>query len=123
MSGDFAARFTTNPAAEGLLRHLASGTAWVAAGQGRVFPLDPDPDAYQPPRDDVARALRDAPSRCLDASDAMPPPMAAAFQGAVLEFVADPRRLDHLSTLLERLDKVRWQTEDEGDRLAVRCSA
>ncbi|GLY93265.1 hypothetical protein [Actinoplanes sp. NBRC 103695] len=121
VSGDFAARFTTNPAAEDLLRHLASGTAWVAAGQGRVFPLDPDPAAYQPPRREVAQRLRDAPNRCLDASDAMPPPMASAFQKAILEFVADPDRLDHLSGLLARLDKIQLQIG--GERLTVRCSA
>ena len=121
MSADFAARFTTNPAAEDLLRFLTNGEKWVAAGHGRVLSLDPDPAAYAPPRDEVVKALRAAAERCLDASDAMPPTMAEAFQNAVLEFVADPDRGANLPPLLARLDEIRRQTEREW--VTVRCSA
>lgn len=120
VSGDFAARFTTHPAADGLLRHLAEGREWTAEGRGLVFPLDPDPEAYQPPRRDVALTLRRSTSRCLDASDAMPPRMAAAFRAAVLRFVADDERLTTLDTLLRDLDQVRTATA--GERLTVRCT-
>ena len=51
----------------------------------------------------------------------MPATMAAAFQSAVLEFVADRDRLSHLDALLHRLEEVRTATES--DWLSVRCTA
>ncbi|MFG1610871.1 hypothetical protein [Actinoplanes sp. NPDC049265] len=122
VSGDFAARFTTNSAAEDLLEYLAAGKQWVAAGQGRVISLDPDPAAYDETRRPVAETLRNAPTRCLDASDAMPATMADAFQNTVLRFVADPDRTAHLDDLLKQLDLVRAATETVAERVTVRCS-
>jgi alpha-glucoside transport system substrate-binding protein len=125
VSGDFAARFTTNPAAAELLKELATGAAgkeWVAAGAGRVVSLDPAPAAYDQMRRPVAEMLRYPSIRCLDASDAMPAAMADAFQNAVLKFVADPDRDAHLDSLLGQLDLIRTATQTGADQLTVRCS-
>jgi alpha-glucoside transport system substrate-binding protein len=122
VSGDFAARFTTDPAADRLLRFLAEGDAWVVESGGLVFPLDPDQNAYKDNRQTVAGTLNTAPARCLDASDAMPPTMAAAFQNAILEYVADDTRLDEI---LAGLDKVRQKLNDKAldeQFLTVVCS-
>lgn len=124
VSGDFAALFTDNPAAKRLLEHLADvetgGNAWVRASKGSVYPLNVDPASpeYGALNKRVARALTDAKSRCLDASDAMPATMAAAFHNAVLEYLAYPARLD---AILSRLDEVRLNPARE-PWLKVRCS-
>jgi alpha-glucoside transport system substrate-binding protein len=120
VSGDFAARFTDNPAAEGLLAHILQGDAWVQRSQGRIYPVRvrPDHEAYGPLARRVAGQLSGASLRCLDASDAMPATMAAAFHTAVLEFIADP---DQLKGILPRLEEVR-SAIPEDELLEVRCT-
>ncbi|MEV6490879.1 hypothetical protein AB0M20_20005 [Actinoplanes sp. NPDC051633] len=118
VSADFAARFTDHPAAEGLLRFLMKDPEWVAASGGFVLQPDPLPWIYQGSRANIAQILADNPPRCLDASDAMPTTMAAAFQNAILEYVAEPARVrDILADLQEVQDAL-----PPDERLRVYCT-
>jgi len=81
VAGDSAARFTTNPAAEELMRYLAE--------EGQQI---------NPP------GLLTSPGLCFSAADLMPTPMADAFYRSALEYLADPGKLD---TVLARLDDIR----------------
>jgi alpha-glucoside transport system substrate-binding protein len=109
VSGDFAARFTANPAAETLLKDLTDpGSAlvrdWVARSRGMVFPLTPQPELYTGDRRRVAN-LFTAGARCMDASDAMPPAVAPA----------------ELTEILGRLQKVQAAVSKD-EKLEVYCS-
>ena len=124
VSADFAARFTDNPAAEKLLEMLTDENGglvknWVEESRDLVYPLRPDEKAYDDEyRSNVAKYLKNAAARCMDASDAMPPTVAAAFQNAILEYVAYPT---HLTDILDRLQGVQDDVPLD-ERLRVHCS-
>ncbi|WP_432153187.1 ABC transporter substrate-binding protein [Streptomyces tricolor] len=108
VSGDLVALLHATPAAEKLIRHLASADAqraWSAKESGFSVHTDVRPapgDAGPDWRRSLARTLRDArETHCFDASDAMPPAVRDAFAEATIEFLAHP---DHLDTLLRSLD-------------------
>jgi alpha-glucoside transport system substrate-binding protein len=123
VSADFAARFTTNPAADKLLEMLTDENSalvrdWAEESHDLVYPIRPNPSAYDGYRSNVAGFLNLAAARCMDASDAMPPTMAAAFQNSILEYVADP---EHLPDILARLQDVQNNVPLD-ERLRVHCS-
>ncbi len=110
VAGDLLAMFRDTPEARRLIAYLAtpkaqaawikrSGSTAISASR-RVAPrLYPDPVSRR-----VAQALAEAGEVRFDASDSMPGVMAVAFTRAVLEYVADPSRLNDL---LRQLDTVR----------------
>jgi alpha-glucoside transport system substrate-binding protein len=65
----------------------------------------------------IAETLTGAATLCFDASDLMPAKMSDAFSRAVLEYIADPGRLDGL---LGSLERVRAGIQPE-DRHNVPC--
>lgn len=94
VAGDSAARFTDNPAAVELILYLAD--------QGQQI---------DPPE------LLSLGKLCFSAADLMPTAMANAFYRSVLEYLADPGKLD---TLLARLDNVRTSASPD-EWLTVPC--
>ncbi|GAA2888169.1 ABC transporter substrate-binding protein [Streptosporangium fragile] len=124
-SADLAGMFNDTPEARELIEFLASEEAqrnWPGRRGGGAFSVNRKvpPDAHHP--DDrigrrIAEALGSADAVCLDASDLMAPALRDAFNGAVLEYLHDPKRL---RPLLAELDKVRTQsnpTEQEQKEL------
>ncbi|MET8141801.1 ABC transporter substrate-binding protein [Sphaerisporangium sp. NPDC005288] len=93
----FLAHLTTRAAQETWIRRPASG----AISLNRSVPVDAYPDALSRR---IAETLTAAGAVRFDASDSMPQTMAAAFDHAVLAYIADPGRLD---ALLADLDQVR----------------
>ena len=114
VSGDLAAMFRDTPQARKLMHYLASAAAqrsWAdRTAPGNPLPLSVNrevpPSVYRsdPVTARVAAELRSPGVQCYDGSDAMPPAMRDAFQRAVLEYLADARRL---GDLLEELGRVR----------------
>ncbi|MFD5319879.1 extracellular solute-binding protein [Streptomyces sp. NPDC127098] len=114
VAGDFAGMFRDTPQARRLIGYLASAEAqrlWAGA-----MPDDmPSPmfanarvgeDVYagDAAGAEIARILRGPGPHCLDASDAMPPPVRDAFQHAVLRLLAEPTEPpDELLADLERV--------------------
>ena len=110
VAGDLLAMFRDTPEARRLIAYLATpkaqaawirrpGSTAISASHRVPSRLYPDPVSRR-----VATALTEANEVRFDASDSMPPVMAAAFSRAVLEYVSDPSRLNHL---LRQLDTVR----------------
>ena len=104
-SADAAVLLKDTPQAAALLRHLVSpeGQAgWVRQGgciaPGRDLDLDEYPD---PLSRRAARQLMEAGVVRFDASQQMPPKVAAAFREAVRDFVANPGRLNAILETLE----------------------
>ncbi|TDD84422.1 extracellular solute-binding protein [Actinomadura rubrisoli] len=114
VGGDFLGVFHDTEPARRLVAYLTTVRAqkkWIKQQGSGAFSLNPAvqpgdyPDALS---QRIARILKTAEKDVhFDASDSMPTVMAAAFNHAVLEFTADPRRLD---TILGALDKVRRAT-------------
>lgn len=117
VSGDFATLFRKTPQSQQLMRYLGSArtqTRWARRtrpGAPQPFFVNRDVPRSAQWADAVsgriAGELRSAEDLCVDASDAMPPRMRAAFLKAVLEFLSDPEQ--EPQPLLERLEKVRRQ--------------
>ena len=127
VSGDFAVMFRRSPAADELMRFLASDEGqviWPAIPNAAKFSPNraigpnryPDED---PTRKRVAQILTQSDAVCFDASDLMPPGMSGAFNQAVLTFVSDPDPTK-LPGLLGNLEKVR-SAAYEGDTRKFRC--
>ncbi|NYI05085.1 ABC transporter substrate-binding protein [Allostreptomyces psammosilenae] len=124
VSGDLAAMFRDTPQARELVRFLASDAAqesWARnTAEGLPRPLSANARVpagvygTDPTTARLAEVLRSSDTLCLDASDAMPPPMRDAFQRAVLEFLGDPTQMEELLGQLEgirgspRLDAETW---------------
>jgi alpha-glucoside transport system substrate-binding protein len=123
VSADMAALFRDTGESRKLLRYLVKDSTQRALG-ARAGTLSANrgvpPEAYRPSAtgEKLARTLRDADARCLDASDAMPAAMRHAFQRAVLEYlslqqgmadrgIADPMKV------LEGLDQVQRSVRDQ----------
>ncbi len=115
VSGDFAAMFRDTPQAQKLMRYLVSADAQRTWGRGTAtkstHPFFANPDVPLDAQGDdevdrnIAKALRDSASLCLDASDAMPTRMRLAFQRAALTYLSDTTRQP--DGLLRSLEKVR----------------
>ncbi|MGA6155704.1 ABC transporter substrate-binding protein [Stenotrophomonas sp. NPDC087984] len=115
VSGDFAAMFRDTPQAQELMRYLVSADAQRTWGRGTAtkstHPFFANPDVPLDAQGDdevdrnIAKALRDSASLCLDASDAMPTRMRLAFQRAALTYLSDTTRQP--DGLLRSLEKVR----------------
>ncbi|MEV5147974.1 ABC transporter substrate-binding protein [Streptomyces sp. NPDC052727] len=107
VSGDLVALLHATPAAEKLIRYLASADAqraWSAQQSGFSVHAGVPPAGGADPdwRRSLALTLRDKRAvHCFDASDAMPPAVRDAFGEAAIEFLAHPR---HLEDLLHSLD-------------------
>ncbi|GHJ43562.1 ABC transporter substrate-binding protein [Catellatospora sp. TT07R-123] len=105
VSSDFAALMTDDQNAVELLRYLtpAAGAQrlWFEQGGASAVPADGDHGLIN----DKLAALANASTLCLDASDTMPPELAAAFERAVLEFVAGKAELKGLLRQLEELSR------------------
>lgn len=126
VSADFAGMFRATAQAEKLMRFLASAPAqqeWAASTPDDLpRPLSANrkvpPSTYAADQvtSRIAATLRGTGTRCLDASDAMPPPMRDAFHHAVLTFISSPDTYlsssGELDTLLKRLEHVRSQVAD-----------
>ncbi|WP_235882596.1 alpha-glucoside ABC transporter substrate-binding protein [Streptomyces apricus] len=130
VSGDMAAVFSDDPAAQELVERLSSPEGrerWRAEADPAVRPLFPDTRGL--PSAEPANAVEQeidallnsrASALCFDASDVMPPELRDAFHRAVLEFFRDPAR-KHLDSLLGQLETVRVQVdEDTDDRRSFR---
>lgn len=124
VSADLAGMFQDTPQARELMTFLAS-----AQGQ-QIWPSIDGSSAFSVNRA-VPRAVYDDPVRrkvadlvatdnvpqCFDVSDLMPADMTAAFYRAVLEFLANPSRLDDL---LHQLDKIRIEIPPQ-EWLTISC--
>ncbi|GAA2403128.1 ABC transporter substrate-binding protein [Actinomadura vinacea] len=115
IGGDVLGVFRDTPAARRLISYLTTAHAqeiWIKrAGSGafslnRAVPPDHYPDRLS---QRIAQTLTSAQTVRFDASDSMPTVMAAAFDHAVLEFVADPKD-GRLDSILTALDQVRRTT-------------
>jgi alpha-glucoside transport system substrate-binding protein len=117
IGADFAALFRSTPASRRLVQFLATPAGQLPSVRtGDSGPGDRgavsvhrglDPDAYggNAIAASLARTLTSpATTLSFDASDEMPAAMRTAFYAAVLQFVADPTRLD---AILDRLESVR----------------
>ncbi|GAA2151966.1 ABC transporter substrate-binding protein [Actinomadura napierensis] len=115
IGGDLLGMFRDTPAARKLVAYLTTAKAqetWIERPGSGAFSLNrsvPPKDYPDPLSRRIAQTLASATTVRFDGSDSMPTVMAAAFDHAVLEYVADPtpRRLD---TILASLDKVRRTT-------------
>ncbi|MDH6625632.1 alpha-glucoside transport system substrate-binding protein [Streptomyces sp. LBL] len=119
VSGDMAAVFSDDPAAQELVERLSNphGRAlWRAKADPAVRPLFPSSTGPTPtnPTERTIDTLLTSGARtlCFDASDAMPPELRDAFHRAVLEFFRDPAE-QHLDSLLRQLETVRAQVTDQ----------
>ncbi|MEV5338870.1 extracellular solute-binding protein [Streptomyces sp. NPDC052676] len=102
VSGDLAALLTDNPDARQLIRHLADpATDLPDHTVNRAAAPGPGQDTIEARID---RTLReDGPTRCWDASDAMPRTLRDAFHQAVLRHLVEPDTLDDRLRQLQRL--------------------
>jgi len=124
VSGDMAAVFSADPAAQELVERLSSPAGrelWRAEADPAVRPLFPSTTGLPPTEPANATeqeidALLNSTARtlCFDASDAMPPELRDAFHRAVLEFFRDPTE-KRLTSLLGRLETVRVQVAEGPD--------
>ncbi|MFI6930882.1 ABC transporter substrate-binding protein [Streptomyces sp. NPDC050287] len=119
VSGDMAAVFSDDPAAQKLVERLSNpdGRArWRAEADPAVRPLFPSSTGPTPanPTERTIDTLLTSGARtlCFDASDVMPPEIRDAFHRAVLEFFRDPAE-PHLDSLLRQLETVRAQATEE----------
>ncbi|MFC8197688.1 alpha-glucoside ABC transporter substrate-binding protein [Streptomyces sp. NPDC057298] len=122
VSGDMAAVFSDDPAAQELVERLSSTAGrelWRAEADPAVRPLFPNTTGLSPaePVNPIEQEIDNllnarAQTLCFDASDVMPPELRDAFHRAVLEFFRDPSK-DHLASLLQQLDIVRAQTDEK----------
>ncbi|WP_405620559.1 extracellular solute-binding protein [Streptomyces sp. NBC_00076] len=119
VSGDMAAVFSADPAAQQLVERLSSATGrarWRAAAAPEARPLFPDAPG-PPPANPTERKIdtlltSGARTLCFDASDVMPPELRDAFHRAVLEFFGTPAK-EQLDLLLRQLETVRAQVAEE----------
>ena len=111
VSADFIGLFNDTPPARELIRYL-TGTAaqreWVSYPNADGFSADNQVpvSAYPGPATQRIATLLTSGQRelCFGASDAMSPDLSAAFDHAILEYLADPAALT--STVLPELSKV-----------------
>jgi alpha-glucoside transport system substrate-binding protein len=112
VSADLAGMFHDTPAAQQLMSYLASDAAqriWPSIAGSGAFSVDkrvgPGAGANRVTKD-VSQLLTTGGGNklCFDASDLMPSELSAAFNQAVLEYLADPAELDDL---LKQLDILR----------------
>jgi alpha-glucoside transport system substrate-binding protein len=110
VSADFIGLFNDTPSARMLVRFLTSTTAqreWVSQAGADGFSADsqvpvlayPDPATRR-----IATLLTSGQELCFGASDAMPPDLSAAFDHAILAYLANPAALT--STILPELSRV-----------------
>jgi len=112
VSADFIGMFHDTPQARELIRYLASAQGqkeWVHYAGGDGFSADArvPVSAYPNAATKKIAALLTSGDRrelCFGASDAMSPDLSAAFDQAILEYLADPTAL--VSTILPELAKV-----------------
>ncbi|MFI1443517.1 alpha-glucoside ABC transporter substrate-binding protein [Streptomyces fructofermentans] len=120
VSGDMAAVFSDDPAAQELVERLSGPVGrqrWRAEADPAVRPLFPTTTGL-PPTEPVSPVEREidalltsrARTLCFDASDVMPPELRDAFHRAVLAFFRDSSEA-HLTSLLEQLDTVRVEVD------------
>jgi alpha-glucoside transport system substrate-binding protein len=107
-AGDLVSEFTTTPQAKALVNYFTTAQAqdyWVKGADGispnRQVPLSDYPDALSKK---AARILTSADIAVFDASDMMPSQMNSAFWSAIMNYVANPGKLD---SILASLDQVR----------------
>ncbi|MFI5680391.1 alpha-glucoside ABC transporter substrate-binding protein [Streptomyces cellulosae] len=119
VSGDMAAVFSDDPAAQELVERLSSQAGrdgWRAKADPAVRPLFPTSTGPTPadPTERTIDTLLTSGARtlCFDASDTMPPELRDAFHRAVLEFFRNAAE-QHLDSLLRQLDTVRTQATEE----------
>ncbi|HLV71908.1 MAG TPA: ABC transporter substrate-binding protein [Vulgatibacteraceae bacterium] len=111
IGGDVLGVFRDSPAVRELVAYLGTADAqriWTGRQGSGAFSLNREvrPDDYPDPLSRrIAQTLADAETVRFDASDTMPTVMAAAFNHAVLEYVAEPEdeRLDDVLNSLEKL--------------------
>ncbi|TDC69241.1 carbohydrate ABC transporter substrate-binding protein [Actinomadura sp. GC306] len=115
IGGDVLGVFRDTPAVRRLVAHLATAGAqrtWTGRPGSGAFSLNREvrPDDYPDALSRrIAQTLAGARTVRFDASDTMPTVMGAAFNHAVLEYVADPEE-DRLDGILDSLDRVRRTT-------------
>ncbi|MFF2846824.1 ABC transporter substrate-binding protein [Streptomyces sp. NPDC058001] len=118
VSGDMAAVFSDNPAAQELVDRLSGDDGrklWQKKAKPAVRPLFPGPKDPRP--DDTIggkiASMLNAPGRtlCFDASDVMPPQLRDAFYRAVLEYVEEETTPEELTSLLDQLDELTDQNK------------
>ncbi|MFJ6569880.1 extracellular solute-binding protein [Streptomyces sp. NPDC091292] len=118
VSGDMAAVFSDNPAAQQLVDRLSGAKGrglWQQEAKPAVRPLFPgakeDPRPDDPIGGKIASLLTAGGSTlCFDASDVMPPQLRDAFYRAVLAYVETTTSAE-LDSLLEQLQKLTDQNQ------------
>jgi alpha-glucoside transport system substrate-binding protein len=111
VSADFIGMFRATPAAENLIRYMTSTAAqeaWVGyPGADGFSPSSKVPaSAYPSPvTRSIAALLTSGRELCFGVADAMPPDLGAAFDHAVLWYLAQPSALTR--TILPQLARVR----------------
>lgn len=109
IAGDLLGMFRDPPAARKLIAYLttaAAQKAWAQQPAGGAISLNrnvPDTVYPDPLSRKIAGSLRAAATVRFDASDSMPHVISAAFNHAVLEYVAGPARLDGILAALEAI--------------------
>lgn len=112
VSADFMGMFKSTPQAKEFVNYMmqiAQQNSWVKetgldgfSADNRVLPKDyPDPVLQ-----DLATLLTPGRELCFGASDAMPPDLSAAFDKAILEYLADPAPKFLTGTILPGLENV-----------------
>jgi alpha-glucoside transport system substrate-binding protein len=115
VSADFIGMFHDTGPARSLIRYLTSAPvqqAWVREPGADGFSADQKvrPSAYRDPATrQIARLLTSGHELCLGASDAMSPDLSAAFDQAILDYLAAP---DRLPTILNELSLVQGKTRN-----------
>lgn len=123
VSADVMGIFDDTPQAEQFAAFLASvqgQTIWPARQPDSAFSADIAADAqsvlsadYAQDKDEIAPGIEGIltdpqATLCYDASDLMPPTMEAAFERAVLEYVADPSSLPSILSELNTVQKAAY---------------
>ncbi|WP_180268709.1 extracellular solute-binding protein [Streptomyces sp. Ru87] len=109
VSGDYVAMFQDSDEGRQLMAFLVSADTqrtWAESSRTPVFSANSrvTPASYGDEVDRrIARELREADALCLDASDAMPPPVRNVFHQKILEYLADPGDVDTVLEDLQRL--------------------
>ncbi|WP_460343185.1 ABC transporter substrate-binding protein [Actinoallomurus acanthiterrae] len=127
VSADLAGMFNDTSGARKLIRYLASSEAqriWPAIDYGSAFSVNDQvpPSVHGGDRiaTRIAEIMRGAGAVCPDAADLMPQAMSDAFNGAALQYLADPGRLHDLLTELDQQRTLTQRTTPD-EWLKVSC--
>lgn len=112
-AGDLIGMFNDTPAAQSLMRWLASAEAqqiWASRGGFLAANTDVPPEVYpEPIFEEMANLLQEAEVTRFDASDLMPAAVNEAFWAGTLEYVQSPDQLDAILQNIEAVAEDAYQ--------------